>query len=78
MIESISKIIKQKQKALNRLKYVGKKQANKLDDLKLKVFILSFIEGKSNLDIAEELNYEPKTIRNIKCKLNNIVDVQQN
>jgi len=71
-------IIFEKEKTLSKLKYLGKKTLKKIEsrgkeDIKLKVFILAYIDGKSNEEIMDEIpGYEIKTIWNIKSEFNGL------
>lgn len=69
-------IITEKKETLNKLRNLGRKALQKIEsrgkeDLKLKVFMLAYIDGKSNEEIMDEVpGYEIKTIWNIKSEFN--------
>jgi len=77
-IDSYQKIITEKESVLESLKHLGNRMLLRLEargkeDLRLRIFIMSYIEGKTNEEIKEEIgNYEMQTIWNIKTELNNL------
>ena len=77
-IERYRLIIQEKEATLESLKHLGNRMLLRLEargkeDLRLRIFIMSYIEGKTNEDIKEEIgNYEMQTIWNIKTELNNL------
>jgi len=78
-IERYRIIIADKEKTLNKLRSLGSKMLKRVEsrgkeDLKLKVFILAYIDGKTNDEIMDEIpGYELKTIWNVKTELNGII-----
>lgn len=76
LIQRYEIIIKDKEKTLVRLRGLGKKILKKLEarnkeDLKLRVFIATYLEGKSTSEIKNEIpGYEMQTIWNAKTQLN--------
>ena len=77
-IACYQKIITEKEMVLESLKHLGNRMLLRLEargkeDLRLRIFIMSYIEGKTNEEIKEEIgNYEMQTIWNIKTELNNL------
>jgi len=75
-IDTYKEILKEKQKTLSELNALGKKYLTRLEergkeDLKLRVFIAAYIEGKSNVEVMDEIQgYELQTIYNIKTEIN--------
>ena len=71
-------IIGEKKNTLESLKHLGNRMLTRLaardkEDLRLKVFIMSYIEGMSNEQIKDEIgSYEMQTIWNVKTELNNL------
>lgn len=78
LIERYTSIIREKKETLQSLKHLGNRMLTRLaardkEDLRLKIFIMSYIDGKTNEQIREEIgNYEMQTIWNIKTELNNL------
>ena len=73
-ISAIESQIKEKELALGRLRYRKNTKTDKLSDLQQKVFALSFIEGLTNKEIANELGYSNQRIKNIKVEVNNLLE----
>jgi hypothetical protein len=77
-IDRYQMIIREKEETLTKLKYLGERMLTRMEargkeDIKLRVFMLSYIDGMSNEQIKEEIgNYEMQTIWNIKTELNNL------
>jgi len=77
-IKIYQRIITEKEMVLESLKHLGNRMLLRLkargkEDLRLRIFIMSYIEGKTNEEIKEEIgNYEMQTIWNIKTELNNL------
>lgn len=75
-IDHYKAIISDKEKTLYKLKYLGQKMLKKIEsrgkeDLKLRVFIAAYIDGKTNDELMEEIpGYELKTIWNVKTEIN--------
>lgn len=78
LIERYTSIIAEKKDTLQSLKHLGNRMLTRLaardkEDLRLKIFIMSYIDGKTNDQIKEEIgNYEMQTIWNVKTELNNL------
>ena len=83
LIDRYQMILKEKQEKLESLKHAGNRmltrlQARNKDDIKLRVFILSYIDGLTNEQIYEQIgNYEMQTIWNVKTQLNKLFVEQQ-
>lgn len=73
-IEAINLQLADKQASLNRLRYQRAKSAEKMSTLQQKVFSLSVIDGKSNKEIAHELGYSLKHIKNLKVEVNTLIE----
>lgn len=77
LISITDRIIRQKQQALLNIKQIGMHIVKKLEernkpDLTLKIFIASYIDGKSSELIADEFGYSIKRIWNIKSEINEL------
>ncbi len=68
-------ILENKKADLRYLRKEGYKTSEKLEDLKLKVFLASYVDGKRNEDIAKELGYSIHTIFHAKVEINRILDL---
>lgn len=69
--------IKQKQQALQNIRQIGMHVSKTLEekkqpDLKLKIFMASYFDGKTSETIATELGYSIKRIWNIKSEINEL------
>ena len=78
LIDRYRQIISEKEATLQSLKHLGNRMLLRLEargkeDLRLKIFVMSYIEGMTNEEIKEEIGaYEMQTIWNIKTELNNL------
>lgn len=77
-IDYLNETLADKERTLAELERDGKQTAEKLNDTVLKVFLLSFVHGKRNVEIAEELQYSIYTIEKAKTEINAILvnDIQ--
>ena len=73
-IDAINLQLADKQASLNRLRYQRAKSSEKMSTLQQKVFSLSVIDGKSNKEIAHELGYSLKHIKNLKVEVNTLFE----
>ena len=73
-IDAINLQLADKQASLNRLRYQRAKNSEKMSPLQQKVFSLSVIDGKTNKEIAHELGYSLKHIKNLKVEVNTLIE----
>ncbi len=78
-INHYKNIIEDKEKTLSHLKYLGEKilkqiESSGKEDLRLRVFIKAYVEGKSNNELLDEMpEYALQTIWNIKTEINGLI-----
>lgn len=71
-------LLDEKKNILDNLREQGIKAASELNDLKLKIFIMAFIDNMSNEMIASELGYSIQTVWNNKVEINKIFEIDIN
>jgi len=59
---------------MKQLEHALKSTSEKIDDLRLTVFIKAYVEDKANEVIADELGYSLQTIWNTKTELNKMIE----
>lgn len=78
-IKADTMLLNEKRAALSRMREQGVKAAMALKDKVLMVYILSYVDSLSNVEIAEKLGYEIHTIENLKYEINKIFkDIEAN
>ena len=75
LIKMNETIVASKKALLKKLRDKGLAVAERLEDTRLRIFIASYIDGKSNEQIAYEHQYAIKTVWNVKVEINEMLTV---